>query len=435
MEPSDHSSEGRQSQDPSQEDTVTLTSTTPSDSDTASQASYQPQYPLDQTNYAFHLWGGLNYYQRRNFLESIGAGDPSFRQRSPTQDSTVFRSHWPRLSNEQQRHFINTVTKIDRGHPRDPPEPPAYMNITPPEWYMEMGTPEGDKGSTATGSESQKQAPNLQEDVLNSPRPNTESLQSIMRRILREELSRMGVKGPPAGNKGTTATGTKEDRPVFSESEKEALNLQEDVLRGPRQNSQDATRDRGAMNQPTSDGEESLVSYGTSIFEQNPVKLQLHQLRKVLRDSHRRRDQFPEHRELLEQSRDSITKVLDRYEKEARTFPRIAPAEMDELCRLADEVDEERIRLCIMIGDLQRESQERRNMPRIVYPQFSGNALDFLSFQKEMDSAMKYLTDNQKRTSYRKAMTGENRREILDHLSRLFRGIRYLSIAFLFNHN
>ena len=169
--------------------------------------------------------------------------------------------------------------------------------------------------------------------------------------------------------------------------------------------------------QPQQDDLSSVVSLGTSILETNPVKKMLYKLKMEKQKAETALYQHSTELKLLEFTKADLVKAIEKLEEEGSSLPPMNHAEEDEINKLDGELKELDYNIGLMISKIHKDSENARRAPRAQFPQFSGNALEFLSFQDEMDHCLKYMEDHQKQTSYRKAMTGPKKEELLEHIS------------------
>ena len=175
--------------------------------------------------------------------------------------------------------------------------------------------------------------------------------------------------------------------------------------------------DSGARMNHTARDDTFSVTSSAAVFEKDPVKKWVLKLTKAKTDGQMILDKHSNDLKVLELSKDTLTDIRRRYEEIIPTLPYMNPQMEDELIDLADSIEQLQLNTVIQISRLTRMAENLRNAPRAVLPQFHGDPLEFNSFIQEIDKAVEYMEDDQKKTCMRKALTGDKKQEMLEQIS------------------
>ena len=122
------------------------------------------------------------------------------------------------------------------------------------------------------------------------------------------------------------------------------------------------------------------------------------------------------HEKVLELTSNKITDTIENFESVVMKL-QLAPAEKEEFQALTEELELSNVKIVELMSKIISDHREKQFAPKAGFPQFNGNALEYLSFQSEIDEAMKHLSDRNKMSTYRKAIIGSQKTEILEHIS------------------
>ena len=181
----------------------------------------------------------------------------------------------------------------------------------------------------------------------------------------------------------------------------------------------DPTPERDTKHHPPDQGDnQSLISFGgSSVFDQNPVSYLIYKLNKIHKKAENVIFQHSSEQKLLEMISKELSSSLEKYEEEGRKLKSVSPAEQEEIETLLNSLEEDQFKAGLSLSKISQKNENKKNAARPSFPVFDGSPLSFLNWQHEIDCAMEHLEDPQKRSTYKKCISGVNKDFILTHLT------------------
>ena len=277
----------------------------------------------------------------------------------------------------------------------------------------------------ALNAKASKMRENLQEDeeeiYQNIPRrKKSEKNEPIYAKLLKpkiglssmtkEERSALNINDNLMGLDSDHDFNRKDDFPSLQTKEKKRVMIAAD---------NDSTPERDTKFHPPDQGDnQSLISFGgSSVFDQNPVSYLIYKLNKIHKKAENVIFQHSSEQKLLEMISKELTSSLEKYEEEGRKLKSVSPTEQEEIEQLLKNLEEDQFKAVLSLSKISQKNENKKNAARPSFPVFDGSPLSFLNWQHEIDCAMEHLEDPQKRSTYKKCISGVNKDFILTHLT------------------
>ena len=160
-------------------------------------------------------------------------------------------------------------------------------------------------------------------------------------------------------------------------------------------------------------------SVATSIFSKSPLERLQGKLQRTIKSAQRTCDQFSTNRTMLDESRADIKRLLNNVEDGGIDIP-MAVQEEEEIVDQLEILKTLLSEINIFIDEDRLESEKRRLAPKSSLPTFDGNPVKFLSWLRDIDSQLRFYTEEETKISnMKKCLVGDCRYETEDLIANI----------------
>ena len=172
----------------------------------------------------------------------------------------------------------------------------------------------------------------------------------------------------------------------------------------------------------TDASDESFVaddkSIATSIFSKSPLERLQGKLQRTIKSAQKTCDDFSTNRTMLEESRADIKRVLNQLEDGIDI--QMAVQEEEEIVDQIDILKTLLSEINIFIDEDRLESEKRRLAPKSSLPTFDGNPVKFLSWLRDIDSQLRFYSEEETKISnLKRCLVGDGRHDTEDLIANI----------------
>ena len=122
--------------------------------------------------------------------------------------------------------------------------------------------------------------------------------------------------------------------------------------------------------------------------------------------------EYKDNQVMLEEARKQLQFAINYYEDKAPTMDSISPSDMEVITDFVQDLHKNVMTINILLGNIKKSQEERRNKGRSKGPLFDGDAADYLTFEQDMDNYLQYDNDTDKMNNYRSGLVGPMKDEM-----------------------
>ena len=253
----------------------------------------------------------------------------------------------------------------------------------------------------------------IQETVSESKNVNnTDDITSIVKNVVKD-IVKQELKGIKPHQSQSQAAGHYSSDPDSSSSSSSSST---DAKKSPAKKKRERKRGK-KLKRPKSD--DSLFSHSSSLFEKDPVKLLIFKMEKTYKEAQVILSQHKNDLKLLEMSQKSLEAAIENFYNSTQTLPNCSPQAEELLSNLAQDLEKAKFETVQQLSKVYQILESRRTGPKPTFPQFNGDALQYHSFQREIDGHIGNLPVDQQITQYKRCIVGPDKESILSDLANL----------------